>query len=126
MPSSLRRFFRFFSTRSTSREAKLTPGKLAVVLGVPTFAVALFCVAAAPELEPRQTFNAITYFVATGLFYLGCLVGVFLTFWLPGALSKSFKYHVGDVWPFIAFFICPFVALATGYVFSYPLRAWLS
>lgn len=123
MSSRLRRFF---STRPTSREAELTPGKLAVVLGVPTFAVALFCVAAAPELEPRQTFNTIMHFAATGLFYLGCLVGVFLTFWFPGALSKSFARHLGDVWPFFAIFICPFVALATGYVFSYPLRAWLS
>lgn len=71
-------------------------------------------------------FNDVATCVAFGLFYFGYAVGAFLTFWLPGALSKSFKYHVGDVWPFIAFFVHPIPSFLFAYLVSFPFHRWLS
>lgn len=73
----------------------------------------------------REIFDDIMFCVALSFFGLGYAVGAAATFWLPRALWKSFDYYVGDVWPFIAFFVHPLPALATAFLFSRPFDAWL-
>ena len=100
--------------------------KIAYIFGIPLIAILLFLVVGGVvESGPRGTFNGTMHAVALGSFYLGYAVGAFLTFWLPGALWKSFDYYVGDVWPFIAFCIHPLPGIATAFLFSRPFDAWL-